>query len=304
MKRPICILFFLLAWFSTPLVGQERGEFPYPSPPAFLSNEDAVAEWKALHFWDCYDFAQTESLYSAETNRTAFFDFLSVLYQTTPQHCAEAIGAMMDGAAESEDSYWYFLEMAEVVLYDPTSPMRNDLLWEHFLTHSISPRSPLDDLSKGRYISLLEIVSRNQQGDVATDFTYTLADGREGQLHTIEAPFTLLYFYNTDCGECARVRETLRACGYLDALHLRGVIEVLALHPDGDMGSWYHSLGENPDWWITAYDKRGIIREKELYDLKAIPTIYLLDAQKCVVMKDPTVEDLVVVLGDFASKLK
>jgi len=51
---------------------------------------------------------------------------------------------------------------------------------------------------------------------------------------------------------------------------------------------WKNS--ELPDSWIKAYDKETIIQDKQLYDLKAIPTIYLLDGDKTVLLRDPAFE--------------
>ena len=146
---------------------------------------------------------------------------------------------------------------------------------------------------------MLKLVSRNQQGQKATDFVYTRADGSQGRLYDIKAPFVVIYFYNPRCSECARTKAQIDASGYLDALHEMGAVEVLALHPDEDLTEWRRRLPENPKWWISAYDKGQKINRNELYDLKAIPTLYLLDDQKRVMMKDPTVEDFLGVLGSL-----
>ena len=73
-------------------------------------------------------------------------------------------------------------------------------------------------------------------------------------------------------------------------------MKVLAVYPDADLKEWRRWLPENPSWWISAYDRGEKIRNGELYDLKAIPTIYLLDHDKRVILKDPTPEVLEEVL--------
>lgn len=299
MKKLILSLLTPICLFFCPGRAQQAAPFPYVTPPAILGGEVAEAEWVALNFWSAYDFAAAESRYAAEANRRGFVDFISTLYATNPKLSAEAIERMMSLASASEDGYWYFLELAEKFLYDPNSPLRNDLLWESFLHHAISPQSPLDDDSKVRYRMLLAIVSRNQQGSVATDFEYTCANGSRGRLHQIDSPLLLIYFYNPGCSECGRVKAQLDASGLLDALHARGVLQVLAVHPDEELTEWRKHLADNPSWWISAYDKGGRIRRDDLYDLKAIPTFYLLDVQKRVMMKDPTVEDLIGVLSNL-----
>ena len=300
MKRLFFVLIFLFAFSVLGANGQPRENFPYVSVPYYIVSDGvADAEWVALHFWDRYDFASCDSRYEPMANREGFMTFVNTLYATSPKCSFTAVEAMMTKAAVSEDAYWHFLELAEVVLYDPSSPLRNDLLWEPFVRHAVGERSPLDDDSKSRYRTLLTLVSRNQQGTIATDFVYTLANGKQGRLHDIKAPFTLLWFYNAGCSECARTKAEIEATGYLDMLHSVGALAVLALYPDTELDKWRKALPENPSWWISAYDKGQVILRQNLYDLKATPTIYLLDAEKRVIMKDPTVEDLLGVLDSI-----
>lgn len=296
MKRLFFAIVVLIVFSPLALRGQQVSRFPYVAVPMYIGSDSEAAEWSALHFWDSYDFARAESGYTEEVNRQGFMSFVRVLYEVPVAMWAEAVDAMMSGAAVNEEGYWLFLEVAETVLYDPSSPWRNDLLWERFLRHAVGGRSPLDAPSRERYISMLKLVERNQRGSVAADFVYTLADGRTGRLHKINAPFTLLFFYNPGCSECAHTKEVLHSTGLLDGLRSRGVLKVLALYPDGEVDEWRKSVGENPEWWITAHDKGMVINTQELYDLKAIPTLYLLDSQKRVVLKDPTLEELIGLL--------
>lgn len=297
MKVPFFMLSLLLVLATSGANAQPREEFPFPTIPSYLSPDGWQAiGWYALNFWNDYDFAASESRYSSQTNRQAFVEFVNTLYLVAPERSFRAIELMMNRAAVSEESYWYFLEMAEETLYEPQSPMRNDLLWEGFVRHAVGDKSPLDDNSKVRYRSLLTLVQRNQEGTIATDFTYTLADGTEGRLYDISSLFTVLYFYNPGCGACAQVKGQIDASGYLDPLHQSGLVTVLALHPDADVAEWRRRLSEMPDWWIVAYDKEQTINREGLYDLKAIPTIYLLDEEKRVIMKDATVEDFLVAM--------
>lgn len=279
--------------------GQPKARFPRVTPPPFLATIEAEAEWMALNYWSAYDFTNPEQRYSLEANRQGFLGFISTLYATNPTTSIEAVEAMMERAAVSEEGYWYFLDMAETVLYDPNSPLRNDLLWEPFLRHATGPHSALDADSQVRYKSLLTIVARNQQGTQATDFVYTLASGTQGRMHNIKSPLLLLFFYNPDCSECAYAKGRLEATGILAELHSRGVLKVLAIYPDDDLTAWRNHLPKHPGWWISAYDKGGRITQSDLYDLKAIPTFYLLGEQKQVMMKDPTLDDLIEVLAGY-----
>ena len=50
---------------------------------------------------------------------------------------------------------------------------------------------------------------------------------------------------------------------------------------------------------INSYDAGQSIVTRELYDLKASPTLYLLDKDKRVILKDVTVEEI----GKWLDKL-
>jgi hypothetical protein len=87
---------------------------------------------------------------------------------------------------------------------------------------------------------------------------------------------------------CKQVREAICASAQLSDLIDRGVMRVLAIYPDEDLTEWRNYRSQIPATWINGYDKGCTIREGELYDLKAIPALYLLNADKCVMVKDAT----------------
>ena len=67
-------------------------------------------------------------------------------------------------------------------------------------------------------------------------------------------------------------------------------LTILSLYPDEELDEWRKHLSEFPTEWINGYDKSFTIKTKNLYDLKAIPTLYLLDANKKVLLKDATAQ--------------
>ena len=67
-------------------------------------------------------------------------------------------------------------------------------------------------------------------------------------------------------------------------------LTILSLYPDEGLDEWRKHRNEFPAEWINGYDKSFTIKTKNLYDLKAIPTLYLLDANKKVLLKDATTQ--------------
>jgi len=63
---------------------------------------------------------------------------------------------------------------------------------------------------------------------------------------------------------------------------------ILTIYPDQDLEAWQNYLPQLPAQWINAYNPGAQVKDNHLYDLKAIPTLYLLDANKTVLVKDGT----------------
>lgn len=57
-------------------------------------------------------------------------------------------------------------------------------------------------------------------------------------------------------------------------------LKILAVYPDEDLDAWKEHVSVMPKDWINSYDKRVSLKNDEIYDLKAIPTLYLLNKEK------------------------
>ena len=74
----------------------------------------------------------------------------------------------------------------------------------------------------------------------------------------------------------------------LNELQELGRLQVISLYPDADLEAWRRNLDHMPRRWIVSYDDGCMITENRSYDLRAIPSLYLLDAKKRVLIKDGT----------------
>jgi hypothetical protein len=63
-------------------------------------------------------------------------------------------------------------------------------------------------------------------------------------------------------------------------------MKVLTVYPDEDVALWRERLPEMEKEWVNAYDKNQLITHDLLYYLSSIPSFYLLDKDKKVLLKD------------------
>ena len=177
-------------------------------------------------------------------------------------------------------------------LSDPNSPLRNDELYIPLLEAIIA--SPFyDSTEKVRPRYQLEMAKKNRIGQPAADFTYTLANGKRGTLYDVKAPFTLVYINNPDCHACEELREMMGESLVIANQLKTCKLKIVAIYPDEDLAAWRKHLQETPPEWINGYDAELAMRKEELYDLRAIPSLYLLDKDKKVLLKDCASVDMV-----------
>ena len=254
--------------------------------PAMLPQEQKM-EYMREHYWDKFDFADTTFVNQIDSTKmlTAFAVYAtgyipdSLAYKYMPR--------LMQRASTSKRMYTYFLMLAEGVLHDPNSPLRNDEKYIPVLESAVQS-SLLDEYERMPYEYDLEIARQNRIGRTANDFTYTLASGRTATLHNIKADYTLIFISNPGCPMCREVKEQITTSPMVQELIERKELKVLVIYPDTDLEAWREHLQDYPASWINGYDADQRIEKERLYDLKAIPALYLLDKQKRVMAKDCT----------------
>ena len=257
-------------------------------PPVVMTNPQDRAGYMVTHYWDKFDFTDTMYCHAPHITEQAFVDFLSLFPHAAYSKVSEGAKKLLDAAEVDVVMYNYFFKLAGHYLYDPNSKMRNDEYYIPFLEHVVASPKVVDSY-KIQTQYFLQLANRNRHGAKAADIVYTTASGSAGRLYNISAPYLLLMFYNPDCAECKETTDLLKNTTAVTTAVASGKLKVLAVYPDENLEVWRDHLKDFPSTWINGYDKALVIRTNETYDLKAIPTLYLLDANKTVIMKDTSV---------------
>ncbi|MDR2955385.1 MAG: DUF5106 domain-containing protein [Prevotella sp.] len=271
----------------------EIHEFPSVLIPSELEDPDTRANYLVTHYWDNFDFNDTTYCHLPETTEQAFVNYAEVLLQASENVAISCIGNLL-GKAEKEITgymYSYFLGLAMKYFYNSNSPLRNDYLYILVAEYILQDQKS-DEAAKERARFDLSMMMKNRIGEKAADISYTLYSGKTGTLYTIKSPYTLLYLYNPDCNACSEVIAYIRESSLYNKILQQNLLSILALYPDDDTDVWKRSLSDIPLEWVNGYDSKREVVSKLLYDLKAIPVLYLLDEEKNVILKDATVEEI------------
>lgn len=264
---------------------QKSYRFRYVQPPMQATEEQQVAYMRD-HFWDKFDFADTLYTTKADTVEMmqAYATYLSNFVSPTEQ---EPIRKLMQRASVSKKMFDYFVMLSEKILHDPNSPLRSDELYIAVLEAQIA--SPhYDKYEKMAPEYDLRVVSQNRIGQRANDFDYTDRRGRTRSMYSLKHDFIIVYINNPGCAMCRDITEALKQSQIISDLQHKGQLKILAIYPDENLDEWHKHLGDMPTEWINGYDKGCHIERENLYNVSAIPALYLLDKEKTVLVKDST----------------
>ena len=120
----------------------------------------------------------------------------------------------------------------------------------------------------------------------AADFSYIDAKGRLHSLYETRSEYTLLLFSNPGCPACREIIGMLKSSPIINSMEQQGRLALLSIYIDEDVSAWYQGLSDYPEDWITGYNQDQSIRDNLVYDVRAIPSLYLLDRDKKVIFKD------------------
>lgn len=293
MKTRLFTLFVL--WACTLVQAQAQQSFPYPAIPDTLRSVEQRAGYLSEHYWDNYNFADTLLLKSKEVTEQGFVNFIDILNRFNLDNASKGVahkdiakkgitrkditrkditqqGIAQQGIAQKGIACFTrkafsntaakerFENLIEHYFEDQLSPVRNDRVYLIFLEEM--KNSPcFDETEKERIAFKIKTTNKNLPGDIAINFKFKDESGKEHQLSDYKDQKVILYFYDPDCENCHKVSA------WLKQQTIPADIKVLKMIADNHI----------------SY----------MYSLKNMPTIFLLDKENKVILKDCTAQELI-----------
>ncbi len=303
------VLITILILASCGRTGREEKFSPLPFPeasaPGLMTDPQDVAEYLAMNYWNgitnptreypCdsvlvsgVDFGDVEQ---------KFADWTSVLDMLPYEKAEKAVSKLYERAVscERKDSssnvFETFNFLTYKYLYSPNSPLRNEDYYHAYVVRLASYEGFAPEM-KGKYEYEAKMTGLNQVGTVAADFRFSDKKGKIRRLHEIEAPMTLLFFSNPGCEACMEIIQTLKGDPKISQMISSGSLAVLNIYIDEDIQAWRDYMPVYPEEWYNGFDPDFILRNDTIYNIRAIPSLYLLDKDKRVLFKDAEINKL------------
>ena len=267
------------------------------------------AVYAATHFWD--RFTDTAKVYACDsvtvngvpmgTLESQMGLFASLAGQLPLEAGGKAVARLYDRAEAFERKYpdsnvfEQLSRWTKHYFYDPNSPVRNDDLYYYYVER-LGKSDLIDSSYRMGYEWDAQMCSLNRVGTPATDFSFIDTRGCLRTLYGVKADYTVLIFGNPGCKACVEIMEAMESTSEVAELISSGRLQVVDVYIDQDIDDWKAHIAEYPKAWINGYDHEYAIRTDRLYSVRGIPSIYLLDADKNVLMKDAPQEKVLAAL--------
>lgn len=305
MKKELILISFalLLVACGGEVKKSEKTEvkkFEYVVVPPMMSDPTEVANFKAAHFWDKFDFTDTAYISLPAVLEQAIADYVDMLSRVDSTTSAKSIAEVIKKSEADTAMFRYMTDNLLSYVGDPNSPLRNDILYINALKAMITNPN-VDTTECIAYAHKLKMNSKNMRGTRATNFNYFTRNGSKGSLNGIKSDYTIIFFNHIGCEGCAGVKAQFESDPILNAMLKSKKLTLLGIFPDEDKSEWISGNNEFDPLWINATDTNSDIEKKELYYVPAIPSLYLLDKDKTILLKDANAGDVLMVLHQIAN---
>ena len=273
--------------------------FPDVQLPAIIETEQDAIDYMAEHFWNnltedsrtcpC-DSIHVSGVSKSEVEQK-FADWLYLIENVDLKTAERSVRRLYSRAVacEKADTSSNVLNtvafLADKYLYNPNSPLRNEELYLYFASAFASYEGFTEE-ERDRYSFQAEGCSLNRIGHKAADFRFTDNKGKTYTLYGIDSPYILLFFSNPGCEACLNIINMLKSDQKVEMMTREGMLTVLNIYIDEDLQGWKDYMTVYPKEWYNCFDPDLAIRTDNLYNVRAIPSLYVLDKEKRVILKD------------------
>lgn len=273
--------------------------FPKVTVPEIVTDMSEAVEYTAEHWWD--EFTDTSEVFfcdSAHVNgvpyaevEQAFADYCPILESVSMTAARRSVSRLFSRAEAferhdpSSTVFETLADLAEKYFYDPNSPLRNEDFYLPFVK-GLSEHEGFSRPQRDIYAYTAEMCALNSTGEKAADFEFSDRRGNLRNLWGISSGYVLLFFSNPGCESCLGILRALEESVEVRQLISEGSLAVVNIYIDNDIAAWLEYEDRYPDSWYNGYDPNLVIRTDMLYNVRAIPSLYILDKDKRVIMKD------------------
>ena len=253
------------------------------------------------HFFDNFDLSDVAMLHlPTPAYQDKIKEYLTKLYAPIPDTVTKAAFGMIEKAKKNQSTYQFIIRNC-LVNYQMPEIMGMDEVYVNLYDKYVATGEMdfwIDAKTKENLKEYADKVRSSMIGRTGANLMMQDQNLQPKSMYDIKAKYTILFFYNPDCGHCRE--ETPKLVEFYNKSKAKYNFEIFAVSSDTSMKKMKDFIKEFKTPWITVNGPRSYIKEhyQKLYHADTTPTLYVLDDKKKIIAKKLPIEKL----DEFLSK--
>jgi peroxiredoxin len=276
------------------LIASKDPEIPENVPMLENGKKDSlyIYMYYRKHYWDNIDLTDDRLLRTPVFHNKLETYFTKVVPQI-PDTIIKEADAFIDKVKGNKELFkyvsWYLTytyETSQVMGMDAVFVYLVDKIYRPGLAYWVSENT------RKKIVDRADKIKPNLIGKIAPELVLIDTANNLVSLHSIKAKYLVVYFWDPQCGHCAK--ETPKLVEYFNRVKDSMDIKVYAVCTDTSLTRWKKGIKEkhmenfiNVNGTRTAY---GNFHES--YDIYSTPVVYILDQRKRIIAKRLPVEQI------------
>jgi cytochrome oxidase Cu insertion factor (SCO1/SenC/PrrC family) len=182
--------------------------------------------------------------------------------------------------------------------------MGQDKVFLHVYERYLSGDNPKANWLNERQMKIIKerayMLMANQLGIKAYDIELPDSSGKLQSMYKIKAKYTVVAFWDVHCGKCREEMPRMDTI-YNTKWKQRDVKIYAIMVNESSLTDWPAYIKKHGPTWVhvhqpaamrEAEEKAGTPNFRQLYDMRSTPTLFLLDAEKRIIAKNVSLNDL------------
>lgn len=274
--HPDCIL-------SAIFKGSQDPEVPeLPTKPDGSKDSAFAYYYYRDHYFDNLDLSD-ERLLRSPIYHSKLQYFTKNLMIQIPDSIIPLADKLVNAASKNKETFkymvWYLTNT-----YETSNIMGMDQVFVHLVKNYYTKEKAywVDETTLYKINDRARILEPILLGKKVKNLILTDSSGVYQALYNVNTPYTILYFWDPDCGHCKKATPKVKA--YYDKVKSKGV-QVFAVCTEVEMEKWKNYIKENKLDWINVADPKLQNNFREEFDIKTTPQIFILDKDKKILAK-------------------
>lgn len=252
------------------------------------------------HFFDNIDFSDDRMMRTPffENRLDKFIDKMTVKHPDSIKYAAERIVEL----SRANDEIFRYVLSKFFYKYANSKIMGMDAVFVHLAEKYYLSRQAfwVDSALLAKIYDRVVKIKPNIIGNKSKNLIMRDVNDNYVSMHEIKSEYTIVVFFDYDCGHCKKVMPKLRD---LYKKYNPDTLQVMCVYIGTEIEQWKKYIKDNDMMdWINTSDPSNYSNFRLHYDISSTPVIYLMDKDKVIIAKRIAVDQLQDFLNRFLKR--